>query len=82
MCLFYSSKHHFVSRRSKLEVTYKDLVSKVEYDPSNRECMMHRCTNCPETNALRKFLEEELSDIDPDFQFHYSHGKLQTELPW
>ena len=28
-----------------------------------------RCTNCPGTNALHKFLEEELSDIDPDFQF-------------
>ena len=33
--------------------------------------MMHRCTNCPGTNASCKFLEEELSDIDPDFQFHY-----------
>ena len=33
---------------------------------------MHGCTNCPGTNALHKFLEEELSDIDPDFQFHYS----------
>ena len=41
-------------------------------DPSNRECMMHRCTNCPGANALRKLLEEQLSDIDPDFQFHYS----------
>ena len=54
------------------EVKYKDLVNKVVCDPSNCECMMHRCTNCPGTNALRKFLEEELSDIDPDFQFHYS----------
>ena len=34
--------------------------------------MMHCCINCPETNALRKFLEEELNDIDLDFQFHYS----------
>ena len=34
--------------------------------------MIHRCTIYPGTNALRKFLEEELSDIDPDFQFHYS----------
>ena len=33
---------------------------------------MYCCTNCPGTNALRKFLEEELSDTDPDFQFHYS----------
>ena len=41
-------------------------------DPPNRECMVHRCTNCPGTNTLCKFLEEEHSDIDPDFQFHYS----------
>ena len=34
--------------------------------------MMHCCTNCPGTNALCKFLEEELSDIDPHFQFHNS----------
>ena len=54
------------------EPTYNDLVNKVVCDPSNRECVMHRCTNCPGTNALRKFLEEDLSDIDPDFQFHYS----------
>ena len=26
----------------------------------------------PETNAICTSLEEELSDIDPDFQFHYS----------
>ena len=58
------------------EVTYKDLVNKVVCDPSNHECMMHCCTNCPRTNALRKFLEEELSDIDPDFQFH--HSQWQT----
>ena len=54
------------------EVTCKDLVNKVVCDPSNREYMLHRCTNCPGTNALSKFLEEELSDIDPDFQSHYS----------
>ena len=53
------------------EVTYKDLVNNVVCDPLNRECIMHHCINCPGTNALCKFLEEELSDIDPDFQFHY-----------
>ena len=50
------------------EVTYKDLVNKVVCDPSNCECMMH----CPGTNTSPKFLKEELSDIDPDFQFHHS----------
>ena len=61
------------------EVTYKDLVSKVVCDPSNRECMMDRCTNCPGINALRKFLEDELSDIDPDFQFHYSQWQTRDQ---
>ena len=54
------------------EVTYKYLVNKVVCDPPNRECMMGHCTDCPGTNALCKFLEEELSGIDPDFQFHNS----------
>ena len=35
------------------EVTYK-VVNKVVCNQSNRECMMHRCINCPETNALCK----------------------------
>ena len=34
--------------------------------------MMHYCTNFPGTNTLLKFLEEELNDIDSDFQFQYS----------
>ena len=38
------------------EVTGKDLVNKVVCDSSNHKCMM----------------EEKVSDIDPDFQFHYS----------
>ena len=52
------------------EVTHKDLVNKVVCDPSNCESMMHRCSNCPGTNTLHKFLEEELSDMDCNFQFH------------
>ena len=64
------------------EVTYKNLVNKVVCDPSNCEFMMHRCTNCPGTNTLRKFLKEELSGIDPDLQFCTHNGKLQTELLW
>ena len=41
------------------EVTYKELVTKVVCDLSNGKCMMHRCNNCPGTNALRKLLEQE-----------------------
>ena len=48
------------------------MLSKVVSDPSNHKCMMHCCTNRPGTSALCKFLGEVLSDIDADFQFHYS----------
>ena len=61
------------------EVTYKGLVNKVVCDPSNRECIMHCYISCPGTNTLRKFLEEELSDIDPDFQFHYSQWQTTNQ---
>ena len=60
------------------EVKYKDLVNKVVCDPSHCECMMHRYTSCPGTNALCKFLEKELSDIDPDFLITHS-DKLASQ---
>ena len=34
-------------------------------------------TNCPGTNRLRKFLEEELTDIDTYFQFQYSQWQTR-----
>ena len=40
--------------------------------------MIHRCTIYPVTNALHNNLEEELSDIDPDFQFHYSQWQTKN----
>ena len=80
MCLYHLSKYHFVSRCSKLWSYVQSLVNKVVCDPSNHESMMHQCTNCPGTNPLHKFLEEELSDIDPDFQFHHSQWQI-TDRP-
>ena len=57
------------------EVTYKDVV--------NKQCVIHQIVNVwcivvltvQEKNTLHKFLEEELSEIDPDFQFHYSQSQ-------
>ena len=34
------------------EVTNKDLVNAVVCDPSNCECLMNGCTNCPRTNTM------------------------------
>ena len=45
-------------------------------NPSNRECMMHCCSNCPGKNALRKSLEEKLSDVERDFHFHYPQWQI------
>ena len=54
------------------DVSYKDLIQKVVCDPLNKECMMHRCSNCPGTAALLDFLDEELREFDLNDQFHYS----------
>lgn len=54
------------------DVTYKDLISKLVCDSSNKECMMHRCEACPGREALQKFLDEKLVDVDPDDEFHFS----------
>ena len=53
------------------DITYKDLMSKIVCDTSDRVCMMHRCENCPGKAALNDFLNEELSDFDSDEEFHY-----------
>ena len=52
-------------------VTYKDLINKIVCDSANRECMMHRCENCPGQEAQRNFLNEELNEFDEDKVFHY-----------
>ena len=49
---------------SKLGSCIQISCQQCECDPSNRECMMHNYTNCPETSTLHKFLEDE---IDPYF---------------
>ena len=53
------------------EYTYKDLIKKVVCDPDNKICMMHHCESCPERAALKKFLNDELSHLDTDSEFHY-----------
>lgn len=50
------------------DVSYKDLINKVAYDSSNKECKMHRCKSCPEIGGFNEFLDEQLCDID----FNYS----------
>ena len=66
------------------EITYKDLMGKIVCNASNKECMMHRCEKCPGRVALQKFLDEEMDEMEPDEEFHYSqwdttdHATLNT----
>ena len=53
-----------------LDVKYKDLRNKVVCDSSNKECMMHHCKSCPGMDRLKKFLDEQLCDIDLDIELH------------
>ena len=52
------------------EYTYKDLTKKVVCDPNNKVRMMHRCESCPGSAVLKKFLDDELSNLNMDSEFH------------
>ena len=52
------------------DITYKDLISKIVCDSIRKECMMHRCESCPGTASLKQFLDEHLSDVDSETEFH------------
>ena len=34
--------------------------------------MMHWCESCPGRAGLKKFLNEQLSDVDSESEFHYN----------
>ena len=33
---------------------------------------MHRCESCPGRVSLKQFLDEHLSDVDSESEFHYN----------
>ncbi|KAG1648959.1 Cytochrome P450 9e2 [Nymphon striatum] len=55
----------------KWEVTYKDLIAMVVCDPLSNECMIHRCKQCPGTDALKAFLDDQLKDMDLDEEISF-----------
>ena len=64
----------------KWDVTYKDLMSKLVCDISSNECMVHRCENCPGTDALNNYLDGELIEMDEDEDFYFSQWQ-STDRP-
>ena len=50
-----------------LNVTYQELFSLIVWDINNKECMVHRCLNCPKSNTLlQDFLFHTIGDFDGD----------------
>ena len=45
-------------------------MEKIVCDTLSNECMVHRCEQCPGTEALRNYLDQELEEIDADEEFH------------
>ena len=45
-------------------LTYKDLIKKIAYNPESNKCIMHWCESCPGTATPKEFLDQELNEHD------------------
>ena len=45
-------------------LTYKDLMEIMVCNIGNKECMVHRCDNCPGAASLQLFLENKLEELE------------------
>lgn len=62
------------------DIKYKDVMAKIVCDPLSNECMVHRCSNCPGSDALRSFLKDKLSDFDEDDELQFNQWE-STDRP-
>ena len=48
------------------DLTYKDLIKKIVYNPESNKCIMHWCESCPGTATLKEFLDQKLNEHEDD----------------
>ena len=48
------------------DLTYKDLIKKIVYNPDSNKYIMHWCEFCPGTATLKEFLDQELNEHEDD----------------
>ena len=48
------------------DLTYKDLIKKIVYNPESNKCIMHRCESCPGTAIPKEFLDLEINEHKDD----------------
>ena len=56
-----------------INVTYHDLFPYIVCDVNSKECMVHRCSNCPDSNiSLKDYLLSFIGDFDADDVIEFS----------
>jgi hypothetical protein len=50
---------------SPINVTYQELYNLIVCDSENKECMVHRCANCPDNTSK---LEEKIYELIGDYE--------------
>ena len=56
-----------------LNITYQELFPLIVCNINNKECMVHRYPNCPESNTLlQDFLFNAIGDFDDDDVIEFS----------
>ena len=53
------------------DLTYKDLIKKIVYNPESNKCIMHWRKSCPGTVTLKEFLDQKLNERENDEKFNY-----------
>ena len=71
VCTYHQNAKLLVSA-IKWQKKYKALMNIIVCNVDDRECMVHRCSNCPGTKALRLFLKKELEGMDPEEEFYFN----------
>ena len=66
----------------KFKVTYRDFMKTIVCDIENMECMVHKCENCPGSDALHTYLQKKFQeyDVDDDITFSQWDSTDRTAL--
>ena len=53
------------------DLTYKDLIKNIVYNPESNKCVVYRCESCPGSAILKKYFDQELNEHEDDEEFNY-----------
>ena len=53
------------------DLTYKNLIKKIVYNPESNKSIMHWCESCRGTTTMKQFLDQEVNKHEDDEKFNY-----------